>query len=501
MNKRQIEVQKHIAGEETKVIQELKEIYRQASGECADKIKELSMRTDMANLQSIVWQKQYQEALKKQIDGVVDILNTNSFSKVSDYLGEAYENGFFGTLYDLQGQGIPLILPINQEEVVKALQIDSKISQGLYKRMGEDTDQLKKAIRTELSIGTAGGKSWNQIAANIAMGMNSPFTKAFNRATTIARTEGHRVTQEATFHCQQKAKSKGADVMKQWDSTLDKSTRRNHVELDGQLRELEDTFEIAGKGAMYPGGFGDPAEDCNCRCCVLQRAKWALTDEEYYKKWDGDKDKLVKIQAKNYNDFKEQAKATVKLNEYRMMDFDSRNPNTKAKVTFFDAFTDMPQNVKDAIIDTRIVTGSNGSYYDSAEDIIYVGAKATKNEIIHEIGHSVENKLFDKEKIDFIKQRCVSGLKINDLEFVKAYDSSGNEVNVFLLKSDKFITAYQGRMYIDSWEDAVNRDGTININSLQEFISEGFQEYFKNKGKLKSKNYELFALIDEVIGK
>ena len=31
---------------------------------------------------------------------------------------------------------------------------------------------------------------------------------------------------------------------------------------------------------MYPGGFGDPAEDCNCRCQLLQRARLALDEDE-----------------------------------------------------------------------------------------------------------------------------------------------------------------------------------------------------------------------------
>jgi hypothetical protein len=35
-----------------------------------------------------------------------------------------------------------------------------------------------------------------------------------------------------------------------------------------------------GKSAMYPGGFGDPAEDCNCRCAVLTRARWGLDEDE-----------------------------------------------------------------------------------------------------------------------------------------------------------------------------------------------------------------------------
>ena len=31
---------------------------------------------------------------------------------------------------------------------------------------------------------------------------------------------------------------------------------------------------------MAPGYFGKPKEDCNCRCCLLQRARWALDEEE-----------------------------------------------------------------------------------------------------------------------------------------------------------------------------------------------------------------------------
>lgn len=280
MNKRQIEVQQVTAENEQRIIRQLKQVYNQASKDCAAKIQELSMRTDMENLQTIIYQKQYQEAMKKQIDAVLNELNSKSFTSIADYLGECYETGFIGALYDLQGQGIPLCFPINQEEVVQALQVDSKISQGLYQRMGEDTEHLKKSIKAELSRGISNGSSWNAIAGKIASGMNSPFTKAYNRAIGIARTEGHRVQQESTLHCQQLAKAKGADVLKQWDSTLDGVTRPTHRELDGQIKEVDEPFEVAGMKAMYPGAFGNPAEDCNCRCCLLQRARWALGQEE-----------------------------------------------------------------------------------------------------------------------------------------------------------------------------------------------------------------------------
>ena len=280
MNKQQIEVQKATVANEEKIIRELKQVYTQAKKDCERKIKELSMRTDLENVQSIIYQKQYQEAIKKQLESVLDDLNSKSFTSVAEYLMECYETGYIGTLYDLQGQGIPLIIPINQEEVVKAIQTDSKISEGLYKRMGEDTTYLKKSIRAELSRGISNGSSWNIIAEKIAKGMNSPFDKAYNNTIRIARTEGHRIQQESSYQCQQKAKSKGADVVKQWDSTLDGRTRDTHRLLDGQIKELDEPFEVSGMKAMYPGAFGIPSEDCNCRCCLLQRAKWALDKDE-----------------------------------------------------------------------------------------------------------------------------------------------------------------------------------------------------------------------------
>jgi len=307
VNKRQIEVQKHCADREEKVIKDLKLAYGKAQCDCVNKIIDLSKRRDMENLQSIIWQKQYQEALNKQLESVLNTLESESFVTVADYLAECYEDGFWGTLYDLQGQGIPLMFPMNQEQALQAVQVDSKISQGLYRRMGEDIDLLKKSIRIELARGIANGSSWNEVAEKIARGMNSPFDRAYNRAVGIARTEGHRVQQESTLHCQQRAIEKGADMVKQWDSTLDSLTRPNHVTLNGQVRETDEPFEVAGKKAMYPGGFGDPSEDCNCRCCLLSRARSALSQEEYYTKWDGDKDELIKVHAETFGEFKQEA--------------------------------------------------------------------------------------------------------------------------------------------------------------------------------------------------
>lgn len=280
MNRAQKEMQQAHLDEEKRILRQLRLVYLQAQDDCMNKIADLSRRRDMENLQSIIYQKQYQEVLNMQLDGFLDNLLGGEFTSISEYLEKCYYNGYIGTMYDIHNQGIPIVMPIDQEQVVQALQTDSKLSKSLYDSLGEDVSYLKRSIRAELSRGTANGSTWNEMAEKIAKGMNSPFKKAYNRAVVISRTEGHRIQQKSALDAQYAAKEKGADIVKQWDATLDNRTRSHHRRLDGQVREVGEKFEIDGMEAVAPGYFGRPKEDCNCRCCLLQRARWALDEEE-----------------------------------------------------------------------------------------------------------------------------------------------------------------------------------------------------------------------------
>lgn len=280
MNKAQKEVQQAQLDEEKKVIKLLEVVYERAKKDCEQKIRELSARTDLENLQSIVYQKEYQQMMVDQLEAMLYDLHEGQFITIADYLEQSYINGYVGMFYDLQSTGIPLVIPIQQDQVVKALKTNSKLSSGLYKRLGEDVDYLKRSIRAELSRGISSGSSWNEMALRIAKGMNSPFRKAYNNAIRIARTEGHRIQNEAALDGQHVAKKKGADIVKQWDSTLDGRTRDEHRECDGQIREIDEPFDVGGEKMQAPGVGGSAKNVCNCRCCLLQRAKWALDDDE-----------------------------------------------------------------------------------------------------------------------------------------------------------------------------------------------------------------------------
>ena len=115
---------------------------------------------------------------------------------------DCYYNGYLGTLYDIHSQGIHLIFPIEQEQVLKSLTIDTKLSKSLYERLGEDITKLKDKVRVTVSRGIATNMSFEKIAMNIDLQSRIGINNAFR----IARTEGHRFN--AKLHIMSKTKLK-----------------------------------------------------------------------------------------------------------------------------------------------------------------------------------------------------------------------------------------------------------------------------------------------------
>jgi hypothetical protein len=263
----------HQLNSEKKVLDQLTKQYQKALNDIDRKIRIL--QSDELT-QSRIYRIEHQKVLKKQVEAVLEKLHADEYTTIQQFLSDSYTDAFVGTAYDMFGQGVPLILPIDRNAAVKAVTTDSKISEGLYESLGVDTKKLKKSISSEITRGIASGMPHTDIARNL-----SRYAKvSLGRAKTIVRTESHRIQQASKLDAQNAAKAKGANVVKQWNSTLDGDTRSSHRRLDGQIRELDEPFEIGGKKAMYPGGFGDPAEDCNCRCQILQRARLGLDEDE-----------------------------------------------------------------------------------------------------------------------------------------------------------------------------------------------------------------------------
>lgn len=293
MNNRQKLVQQQFLNDEKAVIKRLNQVYNKSLTDINNKIKNLSFTIGKLQqeydwldpndpqkaqvksmIQSKIYQKQYQEQLQKQVEGILNQMQTSQFVTVSEYLNTCYTDGFFGAIFDTHGQGVPIMVPIDQEAMVRAVQLESKISKGLYTRLGEDVALLKQKITAQVSRGIATGMTFAQVAKQL----KNESRIGFNRAVRITRTEGHRIQTTATMDAMRAAKEKGCDVLKQWDATLDTRTRESHQAVDGEIRELDKPFS---NGLMYAGDpSGRPEEVINCRCAVLQRARWALDEGE-----------------------------------------------------------------------------------------------------------------------------------------------------------------------------------------------------------------------------
>ena len=119
----------------------------------------------------------------------------------------------------------------------------------------------------------------------------------------------------------------------------------------------------------------------------------------------------------------------------------------------------------------------------------------SKEEVFHEVGHLIENYMMKTSDVKKYKEFLVDGLTYSDIIVKTYYDTVGNEIDIFLLKGKRFESEYQSRLYISNITEALNPDGTINVDVLGEVISEPFRKYMNGE----SISDEIRKLIEGVI--
>lgn len=485
MNRWEIEVQKSLLDSEEAALKELERQYGKALKDINEKVKGFQADIDLldqalsqdgldetarallqSQQRSKIYQQNYQRALQGQVSGILDKMHGDNYGTIDKYLNGCYETGYVGTMYSIAGQGVPLVIPVDQAAAVKAVLTDSKVSNGLYAALGVDVKKLKKTITQEISRGIASSLPYSDIARNISSVSKAPLS----RAKTIARTEGHRIQQTSARDAQYAAKKKGADVVKQWDAALDGRTRPSHARVDGEIRELDEKFS---NGLMYPGDpSGGAAEVVNCRCTANTRARWALDDEElqtlkeraeYFgldktENFEDFKQKYLKAAetpiaqvntftpAKTIEDAAKFAKETLGLEQttaYQLgMNLDVANGLNEAIGRMSDTFGSLTEAgyLENVLLFTNRSSNSYAAYSDSlrtvflnpvvkqkgalkkmAKDAVEQfepGAWSTGSAfhtVYHELGHAVQHMILDnnalkKNKIDVLYRKTFSDI-------------------------------------------------------------------------------------------
>ena len=496
----------------------------------------------LSRKQAKVYQKQYQEALEGQLNNIMYNLCFEGYETINQYLTESYDNAFIGELYNLQKQGVPIIVPIDQKAAVRAILTNSKLSAGLYAKLAIDLMQMKTDITREVTRGIAKGMLYKDMARNL----KNVSGVSLGKAKTIVRTEGHRIQEASRNDAQHRAKDIGADVVKQWDSALDSRTRESHVKLDGEIRELDEKFS---NGLMYPGdSSGKAAEVINCRCRSNTRAKWALSAaqtkhlgnvedmSDKQKKAIADKlkvpveeldkysEQIVPIDAKNYEDFKRQYKefwhyegsdlqkeAEARIAGYKTgkkLGKDSSGSavdklqysgkvSSESVTTIEKAISKMPEHHR-ILAETKIsgieITESEiGNQYSQRTQKMQISIFSKEEDIVHEYGHALEYAMDIYRDPEFMRvmHKGLENISLDDI----IYDEETFNIPIYRIKNDKFISAYQGRLYE---KYGIYSGDEISLDGMLEYFSEGYMEYVSNPENLKKHDPDLFAYIERI---
>ncbi len=248
MNKYEKEIEKQLLDNEKEILKELQKSYTEALADIKARISDWLNKSDDLT-QSQIYQLNFQRNLEKQVTSIIDVLKNDINSNTNTYLAKMYEDSFIGTSYNLLKEyNFNTYLEINQSAVLEM--VNKPVEDMTFaERTDVNMNDFKKKIKSEISRGFATSRTYAEMSQSISLVAEKSMYKAYR----IARTEGLRIASESKLDYAKKVKNKyGADLVKQWDSTLDGKTRPEHQQLDGQIKEIDEDFECSGGKAKAP---------------------------------------------------------------------------------------------------------------------------------------------------------------------------------------------------------------------------------------------------------
>ena len=233
----------------------------------------------------------------------------------------------------------------------------------------------------------------------------------------------------------------------------------------------------------------------NCNCTVEYDPGGTKRQDVWSKQWKYGQNPVKIEQRKRLSEQAVRRKA-----EYLVRDYAKGQNNTRERLLVNRSVSMVPVKVQQAMKDTVVEVGKPGaSQYDYNHDILYVAKGANQDAVIHEIGHLVENKLLDSEKVEKMKKEYLKSFPPGCIESEIYYDANGVAREICLLKSEKWVSEYQGRLYVTDWSEIYDEDWNIKSELLQEFASEPFREYIQNPDRLRNEFPDFYEMIKEAV--
>lgn len=204
--------------------------------------------------------------LLESINAEYTKLTGYSIKSTEDTSISSYMSGSYGYRWSYdQATGVQIswpILPVNTIRESVYADTNGEDFQTRFKNW-KTKDVIK--IQQHITQGLATGQSYQKTSRKIREDVQA----SYDQAIRIVRTESARNYTNGNLQTHEDVIEAGVISSVQWVATLDQRTRSDHGQLDGQLADKDGLFHIHGLSTVGPGMFGDPAEDINCRCKII----------------------------------------------------------------------------------------------------------------------------------------------------------------------------------------------------------------------------------------
>lgn len=208
--------------------------------------------------------------LKSEIELRIKLLHGDTKSLINTHLKETFSETFYRTGYAMEsGLQIQIGFGIIRDSVINNALKNPLLNVQWPGRLNKHHKTAIKNINYEITQGFLHGRGYSKTTSLIKEKVNI----SFGKAQRIVRTESHRLSSDAKELGFLKAESAadylGIKTSRKLLSVLDKRTREQSEDMDGQIADDNGLFEYPDGTKATPGNTGNPAYDINDRESVI----------------------------------------------------------------------------------------------------------------------------------------------------------------------------------------------------------------------------------------
>ncbi len=423
----------------------------------------------------------YLELRSMEIDRILVSLYDEQQANIYDYLTNEFDDGYYRSIYNTQqriGFGRDFTRP-NEDAVNRAI-LNRYDKRNFSKSLYAHCTNFSKDLKNNLVTGLITGENLDKMARRIHKRMGV----AYSAAKTLVRTETAYIYETSTMAGYSACGIEWYEFL----ATLDFKTSETCQEMDGKRFPVRDAVPGKNYPPMHP----------NCRSTTV----CAFPEE------DDKKNRTTRV-AKDIDGtvYEVSADLTYKewrdkngLMEYRYIGNGDPIDSAKHAVKVSQAIAPMPKKVRRALRDVRIKRDDGkGNAFRPDTDTIYLTGDVSKSYIEHEVGHAIDKKLFDQDRVRKLKKEIVAGFTIDDIKIRTGTLGNGKKEKVYVIDSLKTIDTYQGRIYAENKQECLDAAGNIDVDKMHEFVSVAFQYYCDHPRIMKERFPEMYQLVKESV--